>query len=476
MEEKTVFTTKEAAKYLGISAATIYRMEKQGLISSIKTPGGQRRFNKENIEKYLRQSQSFEAPQNPSRYKKSDFMIRESEAVYNAKQAEYNGCIFTCTDKTEKECFDRMLFATNKIYEEKALKVKRGDILFLFNLDSDVLYGTFEAKTDGKKDIVRDAWGGKYPYQVEIEKNGQINIINGAKKILARLNVSWKDILSKNETDLILDYIKEPKQFNWDKIKIKKPANNTDEKPSIEATTLWDYPKQSYGKTPKGSNKYAGVTPAFIIYNMIRRYTEKGDLVVDPMAGSGTTLDVCKEEERRCIAYDVSPPRADVIQNDARQIPLNDNSVDMIFIDSPYGDNIKYNEHPNNIGLISSEDEKFYDELEKVMKECHRILKPDKVLGWLIGDQWVKKRFTPVGFKIYERLCKYFDTVDVICIARRGQTSNTGIWYNRAVRFNFYLRGFKYLFLMRKPTPDLKALTKREVKWTHYERRGKNYD
>ncbi len=29
MEEKTVFTTKEAAKYLGISTATIYRMEKQ---------------------------------------------------------------------------------------------------------------------------------------------------------------------------------------------------------------------------------------------------------------------------------------------------------------------------------------------------------------------------------------------------------------------------------------------------------------
>lgn len=392
------------------------------------------------------------------------------------KQAEYNGCIFTCTDKTEKECFDRMIFSTNKIYEEKALKVKKGDSLFLFNLDSDVLYGVFKAKTDGKKDIVPEAWGGKYPYQVEIEKNGQINILKGAKKILIRMNISWKDVLSKNETDLILDYIKEPDQFNWDKVKISKPSN-IDEKPSIEATTLWDYPKQSYGKTPKGSNKYAGVTPAFIIYNMIRRYTEKGDLVVDPMAGSGTTLDVCKEEARRCIAYDIYPPRPDIIQNDARQIPLNDNSVDMIFIDSPYGDNIKYNEHPDNIGRISSEDGKFYDELEKVMNECHRILKSGKVLGWLIGDQWVKKRFTPVGFKIYERLCKYFDTVDIICVTRRGQTSNTGIWYNRAVRFNFYLRGFKYLFLMRKPVEASKSKDSnnisdsRKIIWTQYSRK-----
>jgi hypothetical protein len=89
----------------------------------------------------------------------------------------------------------------------------------------------------------------------------------------------------------------------------------------------------------------------------------------------------------------------------------------------------------------------------------------------------VKKRFTPVGFKIYERLCKYFDTVDVICVARRGQTSNTGIWYNRAIRFNFYLRGFKYLFLMRKPVEALKSKDlnnisdSRKIVWTQYSRK-----
>ena len=58
-----------------------------------------------------------------------------------------------------------------------------------------------------------------------------------------------------------------------------------DEKPSLETTTLWDYQKQSYGKTPKGNNKFQGVTPAFIVWNLVQRYTEPGDLVVDPMAG-----------------------------------------------------------------------------------------------------------------------------------------------------------------------------------------------
>ena len=80
-------------------------------------------------------------------------------------------------------------------------------------------------------------------------------------------------------------------------------------KPRLESTTLWDYPLQTYGKIQKGNNKYAGVTPAFVIYNLVKRYTEPGDLVLDPMAGSGTTLDVCSEEARNCIAHDISPTR-----------------------------------------------------------------------------------------------------------------------------------------------------------------------
>jgi SAM-dependent methyltransferase len=245
-----------------------------------------------------------------------------------------------------------------------------------------------------------------------------------------------------------------------------------EEKPMLEATTLWDYPKQSYGRRPKGDNKYPGVTPAFIIWNLVQRYTQPGDLVVDPMAGSGTTIDVCKEEGRQVIGYDIAPAHPEVIPNDARNIPLEDNSADLVFIDSPYSDNVKYSDHPDCIGKISCEDDRFFEELEKVAKEAYRILKPGKVLGWLIGDQWVKRKFTPVGFKLYQLLSKYFDTVDTVCVVRRGQSSNTGLWYNRARRFNFYLRGFKYLLIMRKPDSSKpeKGEKPRSVKWTNYER------
>ncbi|HEX2615815.1 MAG TPA: DNA methyltransferase, partial [Nitrososphaera sp.] len=344
------------------------------------------------------------------------------------------GHIFACTSKSEQECFDRMLFATSRVYGESVLKVKKDDVLFLLNLDTDTLYGTFRAKSAGAKDIVPEAWNGRYPYQVQVSRNGKVHSLKGAKKILS--GISWRDTLDAGQARALSLYLEKPEGS----LKLVRKSAD-DDRPRLESTTLWDYPRQSYGKTPKGSNKYAGVTPAFAIYNMVRRYTEPGDLVLDPMAGSGTTIDVCKEEGRKCIAFDISPTRPDITQNDARRIPLASDSVDMIFIDSPYGDNIDYNDQPGNIGKISAETDLFYEELDKVMAECYRVLKPGKALGWVIGDQWVKKKFTPVGFRVYERLARRFDTIDIICLARRSQTSNTGMWHNRALRFNFYLRG-----------------------------------
>lgn len=169
------------------------------------------------------------------------------------------------------------------------------------------------------------------------------------------------------------------------------------------------------------------------------------------MCGSGTTIDVALELKRKVIGFDINPYRSDIIQNDARSIPLDDDSVDFIFIDSPYSDNVKYSDNPLDIGNISCEKKEFYDELEKVAKELHRVLKPGKILAWLIGDHWKKKTgFIPVGFNIYQMLIKYFETIDIICVVRRNQRSNTPIWHARAKNFNFYLRGFKYLFIMRK--------------------------
>ena len=219
---------------------------------------------------------------------------------------------------------------------------------------------------------------------------------------------------------------------------------------TIESTTLWDFPRQNYGNKPHGNNKYNGVTPAFIIWNLLKRYTNEGDLVVDPMCGSGTTYDVATELKRNSKCYDLNIVRDEIEKADARKLPLENQIADFVFIDSPYSDNIKYSDDKNCIGKISCEKEEFFDELEKVAIEIKRILKKGKAVAWLIGDQWIKRKFTPTGFLLYNRLIKHFETVDVISVTRHNQTSNTGVWHYRARKHNFYLRGFKYLFIMKK--------------------------
>ena len=47
-----------------------------------------------------------------------------------------------------------------------------------------------------------------------------------------------------------------------------------------------------------------------------------------------------------------------------------------------------------------------------------------------------------------------FIPMDLICVTRRNQSSNTGLWHYRAIKNNFFLRGFKHLIIVRKPYED----------------------
>src|SRR3712207_3501536 len=121
-----------------------------------------------------------------------------------------NGHIFACTRKSEQECFDRMLFARNRVYGENVLKIKKGDLLFLLNFDTDTLYGTFLASSDGAKDIVPEAWKGRYPYQVKVSHYGKIYSIIGAKKVLSSSGISWHGILKGEIAQSLSQFLKNP--------------------------------------------------------------------------------------------------------------------------------------------------------------------------------------------------------------------------------------------------------------------------
>src|SRR6516225_8079602 len=104
----------------------------------------------------------------------------------------------------------------------------------------------------------------------------------------------------------------------------------------VFTTTLWEYPSQHYGEGMQGDKDYAGATPSWVIWQLLQRYTRESDLVVDPMCGSGTTLDVARDLKRRALGYDLTPRRPDIFRADARKLPLEDGKADFAFVDPPY--------------------------------------------------------------------------------------------------------------------------------------------
>lgn len=220
----------------------------------------------------------------------------------------------------------------------------------------------------------------------------------------------------------------------------------------LQTTTLWEYPSQHYGEGMQGDRNYRGATPSYVIWNVLQRYSREGDLVVDPMCGSGTTLDVAKDLKRRGRGFDLAPGRADVERADARKLPLATGEADAVFLDPPYSDHIDYSPDPACIGKISAFDPRFFAEMAKVLKECARVLRPGGTMALYVCDYFEKKKgFVPVGFGLFSTFIDHFVALDVVSVVRHNKALDQGNFHKAAAAENFFLRGFNYLFLGRKP-------------------------
>lgn len=225
------------------------------------------------------------------------------------------------------------------------------------------------------------------------------------------------------------------------------------EKPALspQVTTLWDYPSQHYGDEEQGDKAYKGATPSYVIWNVIHRYTKPGDTVLDPFVGSGTTLDVCKDLERKGLGFDLAPTRPDIKQADARSLPLKSATVDLVFMDPPYADNLDYSEDPRCIGKLKANGQ-YQRAMRLAIKECHRVMRDEGVLAIFVADVLKKaKHFFPLGFELFSLAqAEGFSPIDIIAVVRHNRTLSMGNYRKAADEQGFYLRGFNYLLLLRK--------------------------
>lgn len=224
----------------------------------------------------------------------------------------------------------------------------------------------------------------------------------------------------------------------------------------LMTTTLWDYPSQNYpggeGKGKQGDSAYAGATPSYVIWNLLQRYTREKWLVVDPMCGSGTTLDVARDLGRKALGYDLQPTRDDIFRADARKLPLESGKADFVFIDPPYSTHIKYSGQKECIGELDARKNKgYYAAMEKVIAESNRVLKPDRCMALYVTDSALKgQALEPIGFELFSILRKFFVPVEIVAVTRHNRTLKRANYHDAAAEGNFFIRGFNYLFIMQK--------------------------
>lgn len=75
-------------------------------------------------------------------------------------------CIFECSSNTYADCVQKGLFGSNLPWP---LRVKAGDLCFLYHYEVSSLFGVWRAECDGARNIVPKAWGGRFPFQVKVK-------------------------------------------------------------------------------------------------------------------------------------------------------------------------------------------------------------------------------------------------------------------------------------------------------------------
>lgn len=127
-----------------------------------------------------------------------------------------------------------------------------------------------------------------------------------------------------------------------------------------------------WNSTKGDNNSHFGHFPILFMKNLLYYHTEPFDLVYDPFAGSGTTIDACREMYRKCIVSDRKPDksRPEIIEHDITTgLPDGMPTPALAFLDPPYWKQAegKYSDSASDLANMSLDD--FYSALGKLFNE-----------------------------------------------------------------------------------------------------------
>ncbi len=243
---------------------------------------------------------------------------------------------------------------------------------------------------------------------------------------------------------------------------------------NIITDSLWLIDKRDSSKFNSGW--YWGNFIPQIPQQMMLRYTRKGDWVLDPFLGSGTTLIESKRLGRNGIGIELNSEVAvkvkelivkepgdsvaDVIIGDSQTIDLskvlskhNINSVQLVILHPPYYNIIKFSDDPADLSN-APDIETFLDMFGRVVDNLTLYLDYGRYLVLVIGDLYQKGEWIPLGFYCVQRLLERDYLLKSIVVKNfadtRGKRNQENLWRYRALAGGFYVFKHEYIIICQK--------------------------
>jgi len=138
------------------------------------------------------------------------------------------------------------------------------------------------------------------------------NRTNPSKKLMFGSYPYPRNFYAQNTTEFITVFVKDGIPENNLPAKIKEKSKLS-QKEWVEFTKqIWNIPIPGKGDLAFG--EHSAIMPEEIVRRCVRLFTFVEDIVLDPFAGSGTTLKVAKELERNFVGYEISKSYEDIIK------------------------------------------------------------------------------------------------------------------------------------------------------------------
>lgn len=208
------------------------------------------------------------------------------------------------------------------------------------------------------------------------------------------------------------------------------------------------------------------------------RYTKQGDWVLDPFAGSGTTLIECRRLGRNGIGVEINPevvakakeliekePNrfnivSEIVVGDSKHFDFKDylkrkgiEKVQLIIMHPPYWDIIKFSTHPNDLSNAPTL-ERFLEDFGQVVDNVSKVLERKRYLAVVIGDKYSKGEWIPLGFYCLNEILKRGYKLKSIIVKNfeetRAKRHQKELWRYRALVGGFYVFKHEYILLFKK--------------------------